>query len=89
MGHGGVDEMWPVSKGDYNHADYRPYVLWFETLPSGDEAKLFIYPQQYQANVVLHWNGTFHSVQTLASRDLAEQRGWEMHHELFSTDQFR
>ena len=53
----------------------RPYVLWLETLPSGDEAKLFVYPQRYQANVVLHWNGTFHSVQTLASRDLAEQRG--------------
>ena len=54
----------------------RPYVLWFKTLPSGDEAKLFIYPQQHDANVVLHWNGTFHSMQTLATRDLAEQRGW-------------
>ncbi len=59
----------------------RPYVLWFKTLPSGDEAKLFIYPQQHDANVVLHWNGTFHSMQTLATRDLAEQRGWALHGE--------
>ncbi len=22
---------------EYNHADYRPYVLWLETLPSGEE----------------------------------------------------
>ena len=37
--------------------EHRPYVLWFETLPSGDTAKVFTWPRKHDAAVALHWNG--------------------------------
>ena len=44
----------------------RPYVLWFETLPSGDTAKVFVWPRQYDAAVALHWNGQINPAFTIS-----------------------
>ena len=56
-----------------------PYVLWEETLPNGDVAKLIIIcPAAKIVGLVMHWNGELHSLHTAASRELAEQRGQEL-----------
>ena len=62
---------------DYDPARYRPCVLWFDTLPSGDTAKVYICPQGNKAHAVLHWNGQFSNVKTCASIEEAERKGWE------------
>ena len=62
---------------DYDPARYRPYVLWFDTLPSGDTAQVYICPHGTDAYAVLHWNGQFSNVKTCASIEEAERKGWE------------
>ena len=62
---------------DYDPAKYRPYVLWFDTLRSGDTAKVYICPHGNDVYAVLHWNGQFRNVTTRASIEEAERKGWE------------
>ena len=65
--------------------DDLPYVLWEETLPNGDVAKLIIIcPAAKIVGLVMHWNGDLHSLHTAATRELAEQRGWELHKQVLS-----
>ena len=70
------------------HADcspeHRPYVLWFETLPSGDTAKVFIWPRKHDAAVALHWNGQINRADQCRTKEQAEQRGWELHRQVLA-----
>ena len=62
-----------------------PYVLWEETLPNGDVTKLMIIcPSAEIVGLVMHWNGDLHSLHTAASRELAEQKAWELHEQVLS-----
>ena len=38
---------------DYDPEKYRPYVLWFDTLPSGDTAQVYICPQGNKAHAAV------------------------------------
>ena len=58
---------------------HRPSTLWFETLPSGDTARLLIWPRPEQTRVVLFWNQEFHSVRGFTSREGAEAWGYALH----------
>ena len=62
---------------DYDPARYRPYILWFDTLPSGDTVQVYIYPCRNYVQAVLHRNRQFCGVTTCASIEEAEQKGWE------------
>ena len=62
---------------DYDPEKYRPYILWFDTLPSGDTAQVYIYPCRNYVQAVLHWNRQFCGVTTCASIEEAERKGWE------------
>ena len=65
--------------------DELPYVLWEETLPNGDIAKLLIIcPTAKIVGLVMHWNGDLHSLHTAPSRERAEQKGWELHKQVLS-----
>jgi hypothetical protein len=57
----------------------RPFTLWFETLPSGDTARLLIWPGPAHIRAVLFWNQTFHSVRGFSSRENAEAWGHALH----------
>ena len=67
-----------------SNPEHRPYVLWFETLRSGDTAKVFIWPRKYDAAVVLHWNGQYRHSDQCQTKDEAEQRGWEPHRDVLA-----
>ncbi len=62
----------PEHEYDFSPA-FRPYVLWFETLPSGDTAKVFLCPHPTCCDVVAHWNGQAKRAETCAS--VAEAAG--------------
>ncbi len=57
----------------------QPFTLWFETLPSGDTARLLIWPRPEQVRVVLFWNRAFHSVRGFTTRETAEAWGHSLH----------
>ena len=58
---------------------HRPFTLWFDTLPSGDTARLLIWPRPEPVRVVLFWNRVFHSVRGFTSRETAEASGYALH----------
>ncbi len=58
--------------------EFRPYVLWTDTLPNGESAKVLIWPQKHQASAILHINEQMHSAYICASRELAVQKGREL-----------
>ena len=58
---------------------HRPFTLWFDTLPSGDTARLLIWPRPKPVRVVLFWNRAFHSVRGFATRETAEAWGYALH----------
>ena len=58
---------------------HRPFTLWFDTLPSGDTARLLIWPHPEHVRVVLFWNQEFHSVRGFTSRETAEAWGYALH----------
>ena len=60
----------------------RPYVLWFETLPSGDTAKVFLCPHPTRCDVVAHWNGQAKRAVTCATVAEAERLAWTWWKEL-------
>ena len=63
---------------------HAPYVLWEATLPSGNAAKLIICPGAETVGVVLQMNNGLHHVETVASVELAEEKGWELHKQLLA-----
>ena len=63
---------------DYHPERYRPYILWFDTLPCGDTAQVYIYPHGNKVYAVLHWDGQFCDVKNCASIEEAERKGWEV-----------
>ncbi len=60
----------------------RPYVLWYETLPSGDTVRVSIVPRSDAADVVFHWNGLARRNETCASVAEAERLAWTVWNEL-------
>lgn len=62
---------------DCDDSPYRPYVLWFETLPSGDTAQVYLWPHPNSCGVIAHWNGQVRREETHASLAGAARRGWE------------
>ena len=42
---------------DIDDSPYRPFVLWFETLPSGDTAQVYLLPHPDSCGIVAQWNG--------------------------------
>ncbi len=78
-----------VPKSQYNPAhEYdaspasRPYVLWYETLSSGDTVGVSIVPRSDAADVVFHWNGLARRNETCASVAEAERLAWAWWREL-------
>jgi hypothetical protein len=61
-----------------NAESHRPYVLWSDTLPSGETAKLLIWPQEHQASAILHLAGSVHSAHICTSRQLAVEKGLKL-----------
>ena len=57
---------------------HRPYVLWFDTLPNGDTARVFIWPRKDQAGAILHLNDTVHSAYQFDTNEQAIEKGWEL-----------
>ena len=63
------------------HDPQRPFTLWFETLPSGDTARLVIWPRDEPVYVVLYWlywNQKVHSERTFRTVQAAESWGHEL-----------
>ena len=56
----------------------RPYVLWSDRLPTGETAKLLIWPQEHQASAILHLAGSVHRAHICASRELAVEKGLKL-----------
>lgn len=54
------------------------------TLPSGDNAKVFVWPRKPTALLALHWNGQVCHVEESGTKEDAEQRGWELYREVMS-----
>ncbi len=52
--------------------------FWFDTLPSGDSVKVFIWPRALNPAVVLHLNGRLHFAETRLTTRAAERRGWAL-----------
>ncbi len=71
----------PEHEYDANPA-FRPYVLWFETLPSGDTAKVYLCPHPTRCDVVAHWNGKMKQAETCATVAEAERLAWTWWNEL-------
>jgi len=70
----------PIPRVMTSDADtQQPFTLWFETLPSGDTARLLIWPRPEQVRVVLFWNRAFHSVRGFTTRETAEAWGHSLH----------
>ena len=61
------------------HDPQCPFTLWFETLPSGDTARLVIWPRAEPVYVVLYWNQKLHSERTFRTVQVAESWGYELH----------
>lgn len=55
------------------------YTLWFETLPSGDTARLVVASRDEQYHVTLYWNREQHSERAFAARKDADAWGYELH----------
>lgn len=47
-------------------------------LPTGETAKLLIWPQEHQASAILHLAGSVHSAHICASRQLAVEQGLKL-----------
>ena len=60
----------------------RPYVLWFDTLPDGSTATVYVYPRQDKPAAILHRNDRVHSVYECNTREEAIAQGWELHEQL-------
>ena len=56
-----------------------PYVLWFDTLPNGSTATVYIYPRPDKACVILHRNDRVHSAYTFPTCETAIRWGWTLH----------
>ncbi len=67
------------------HKPYRPYALWFETLPNGDTVQVYLSPHGSTAGVIGHWNGTLCRYECCANLAEARLRGWEWWAELFDS----
>ena len=63
----------------YETDAYRPFTLWFETLPSNDTARLLIWPQSGHVQGELYWNRELHSERRFTTREAAEAWGCELH----------
>ena len=62
--------------------EYRPYTLWFETLPSGDTAQVYLSPHPDSVDVISHWNGQVFRCEACTSLVEAERLAWEWWGEL-------
>ena len=67
------------------HPASRPYVLWFDTLPSVETARVFIWPRSPLVGVVLHVNGRAKRAEERDTVEKAERLGWEWHSVLAHT----
>ncbi len=56
-----------------------PYVLWFDTLPHGGTAKVYIYSRPDKACTILHRNDQIHSAYTFPTPETAIRWGWALH----------
>ncbi|MEE2790535.1 MAG: hypothetical protein VX453_02760 [Acidobacteriota bacterium] len=55
------------------------FTLWFETLPTGDTARLLVRSELSEVHVVFYWNDEFHSERRFASQEAAEAWGNQFH----------
>ena len=62
----------------YDPNAHRPFTLWFETLPTGDTARVLISPHGQQVHALFYWNREFHSERCFTSRRTAETWGYEL-----------
>ena len=67
---------------DTSDSPYRPFILWFETLPSGDTAQISLLPRPTSRGVVGQWNGQAVRTETCATEAEAERLAWEWWNEL-------
>ena len=69
---------------------HRPYVLWFDTLPNGSTAKVYVYPRQDKPATILHRNDRVHSAYQFETNEKAIEKGWALHRQLVDgrLDQF-
>ena len=61
---------------------YRPYTLWFKTLPTGDTAQVYLGPHSNRCDVISHWNGRVWRAETRATLAEAERLAWTWWDEL-------
>ncbi len=57
----------------------RPYVLWFDTLPNGSTATVYICPHPDKPCAILHRNDQEHSAYTFPTCETAIRWGWTLH----------
>ena len=67
---------------DIDDSPYRPFVLWLETLPSGDTAQVFLIPHPDSCGIVAQWNGQARRSETCTTVAEAERLAWEWWNEL-------
>ena len=67
---------------DTDDFPYRPFVLWFETQPSGDTAQVYLQPHPNRCGVVGQWNGQAVRTETCATVAEAERLAWDWWNEL-------
>jgi hypothetical protein len=70
-----------MAKNQQPDADtlYRSFTLWFQTLPNGDTAQVYLWPHPNDVDVISHWNGQMCRTETCADLEEAQRRGWEWH----------
>ena len=65
--------------------EHRPYVLWFDTLPDGSTAKVYVYPRLDKPTAILHRNDRVHSVYEFDEFDTNEkaiEKDWALHQQV-------
>ena len=55
------------------------FTLWFESLPTGDTARLLIRSDLQEVHAVLYWNDQLHSERRFATQEAAEKWGNRFH----------
>ena len=61
---------------------HRPYVLWFDTLPDGQTAKVYIWPRKGQPGAILHLNERLHRIYPFETNEQAIAKAWALHEQL-------
>ena len=57
-------------------------MLWFDTLPDGSTAKVYVYPRLDKPSAILHRNDRVHSAYQFETSEKAIEKGWALRQQL-------